>query len=123
MSNAVSIPSAVLIVAPVPPLFHLIIGTATIPVQSAIACRVYRQIRMGLIADFLPTPGLDPPSPHSIGRSRRLMMPSLNRRALETHDLERSHRGPMYVEIMRTAKSQDFSDSTLPSKEGIKEMA
>jgi hypothetical protein len=109
----------IITVAPVPPIAHAIFGLPGMVLASAMACRVFRQLRIGLINDFDNTTvtSENVASVHFTRRSSPLVVISGD----ESHALENSHRGPINIQVAQTTEPDGLPDGIYMPKAVIKD--
>jgi hypothetical protein len=80
------------------------LAQAAVALQSAMACRVFRQIRIGLIADFDSTLK----DPTSLRFAQRISpLPGTILMDEQPHNLEASRRRPTDADMRRTTESRE----------------
>jgi hypothetical protein len=92
---SLNIVSAVMIHAPVDPVFHAMLGVSNFALESAMACRVFRAVRLGMIKDI---------SPRAPRQSSTGQMARTNEYTLNGRNLERSRSDPMVIEFTKTVE-------------------
>jgi hypothetical protein len=104
----------VMVFAPVPPVFHTLFGVPNVALESAMACRVFRQLRTDLVTDSdLVT------SPQFSQQSHPLVVLSPRNRSFGVCSLEDTSSNPVHVE-MEFRECHGSSDDISDSKSGMK---
>jgi hypothetical protein len=118
MTIIVTIAMTLVDVTPVPVTMHAVLSLPSIVLGSTMACRVFRQLRIGMINDFdtITTASENPASVH-FTRWSSLAVVSGN----EPRGVEKSRRGPINIQITQKTESSDLTESIGLPKAVIKD--
>jgi hypothetical protein len=117
----VNVATVITILVYEPSAFSTVLGLPNIVLESAMACCVFRQIRIGLITGFNTT-SMDPTSLHFAQRSHPPTgMIQSGERHVHARGFESSHRVPINIEITLTESREhnDLSDR-IPMSDVVK---
>jgi hypothetical protein len=92
-----------MVLAPVAPAFHTMLAVSNYALESAMACRVFRAVRLGLI-EVPPGSALTTIPLHAPRQSPTGEMARTNVHTLDGHSLERSRSDPVVIELTKTVE-------------------
>jgi hypothetical protein len=92
-----------MVLAPVSPVFHTMLASANYALESAMACRVFRAVRLGLIENS-PGSALTTIPLHAPPQSATSEMAIKNEHTPEGRNLERSRCDPVAIEFTKTVE-------------------
>jgi hypothetical protein len=100
-----------MIYSDVPAVYHAMLSAPNIALESAMACRVFRAVKLGTINHD----GTAKSTTLASTRPSRPKIPgSTNEYPLDSRSLKNPSQGPIVVEVMKTTDSKEFKESLKP---------